>query len=377
MHFRPDKPFSQLPDLPPSVELETPRVLKATTRASRALAELKGRTHTIPNPTILLNTLALQEAKLSSEIENIFTTNDELYRGLAANGNDADLSPHAKEVLHYRDALRHGMNTLRDRPFLSTNLAIEIVNIIKKNSAGIRNLPGTKLRNPTTKEVIYTPPDGERLIRKKMANLELFSNDLSSEIDPLVRVGVAHYQFEAIHPFFDGNGRTGRILIILQLIMNGLLEIPILFLSRFIIEQKPQYYHNLRTVTECGEWEAWLLYMLEAMEKTAHGTTQRINAIQDLLAKTLAKAKQALPKRTFSKELIELIFEQPYCKIRFVEKAGIAKRLTATKYLRALEEPGFVRSVKKGTELIFINHALWHLLTDEPLPKTGTTATQS
>ncbi len=377
MHFRQDKPFNQLPDLPPSVELETPRVLKATTRASRALAELKGRTHTIPNPTILLNTLALQEAKLSSEIENIFTTNDELYRGLAANGNDADLSPHAKEVLHYRDALRHGMNTLRDRPFLSTNLAIEIVNIIKKNSAGIRNLPGTKLQNPTTKEVIYTPPDGERLIRKKMANLELFSNDLSSEIDPLVRVGVAHYQFEAIHPFFDGNGRTGRILIILQLIMNGLLEIPILFLSRFIIEQKPQYYHNLRTVTERGEWEAWLLYMLEAMEKTAHGTTQRINAIQDLLAKTLAKAKQALPKRTFSKELIELIFEQPYCKIRFVEKAGIAKRLTATKYLRALEEAGFVRSVKKGTELIFINHALWHLLTDEPLPKTGTTATQS
>jgi Fic family protein len=374
MHFSPDKPFNQLPDLPPSVELETPRVLKATTRASRALAELKGRTHTIPNPTILLNTLALQEAKLSSEIENIFTTNDELYRGLAANGNDADLSPHAKEVLYYRDALWHGMNTLRARPFLSTNLAIEIVNILKKNKAGIRNLPGTKLQNPTTKEVIYTPPDGERLIRKKMANLELFSNDLSSEIDPLVRVGVAHYQFEAIHPFFDGNGRTGRILIILQLIMNGLLEIPILFLSRFIIEQKPQYYHSLRAVTERGEWEAWLLYMLEAMEKTAHGTTQRINAIHDLLAKTLAKAKQALPKRTFSKELIELIFEQPYCKIRFVEKAGIAKRLTATKYLRALEKAGFVRSVKKGTELIFINHALWHLLTDERLPQTRTTA---
>jgi len=374
MQFSPDAAFNQLPDLPPLVELETPRVLKATTRASRALAELKGRTHTIPNPKILLNTLALQEAKLSSEIENIFTTNDELYRGLAANGNGADLSPHAKEVLHYRDALWHGMNALRARPFLSTNLAIEIVNIIKENSAGIRNLPGTKLQNPNTKEVIYTPPNGERLIRKKMANLELFCNDLSSEIDPLVRVGVAHYQFEAIHPFFDGNGRAGRILIILQLIMNGLLEVPILFLSRFIIEQKAQYYHSLRTVTERGEWEAWLLYMLEAMEKTAHGTTQKINAIHDLLAKTMAKAKQVLPKRTFSKELIELIFEQPYCKIRFVEKASIAKRLTATKYLRALEKAAFVTSVKKGTELIFINHALWHLLTDEPLPKTETTA---
>lgn len=373
MHFSPDKPFNQLPDLPPQVELETPRVLKATTRASRALAELKGRTHTIPNPTILLNTLAVQEAKLSSEIENIFTTNDELYRGLAANGNGADLSPHTKEVLHYRDALWHGMNVLRDRPFLSTNLAIEIANIIKENNAGIRNLPGTKVQHRNTGEIIYTPPEGEDLIRKKLANLERFSNDSSSELDPLVRIGVTHYQFEAIHPFFDGNGRTGRILIILQLIMNRLLEIPILFLSRFIIEHKAQYYRSLRAVTEHGQWESWLLYMLEAMETTAHGTTEKINAIHRLLAETLEKAKQVLPKPTFSKDLIELIFEQPYCKIRFVEKAGIAKRLTATKYLRDLEKAGFVRSIKQGTELIFINHALWRLLTDEPLPKSGAT----
>src|SRR5215471_5263335 len=180
MHFSPDKPFNDLPDLPPRVELETPRVLKATTRAGRALAELKGRTHTIPNPTILLNTLALQEAKLSSESENIFTTNAELYRGLAANGDGADPSPHAKEVLHYRDALWHGMKALHDRPFLSTDLAIEIVNIIKHDKAGIRNLPGTKLQNPETKEVVYTPPEGEALIRKKMANLEGFCNDSSS-----------------------------------------------------------------------------------------------------------------------------------------------------------------------------------------------------
>jgi Fic family protein len=369
MHFRPDKPFNQLPDLPPRVELETARVLKATTRASRALAELKGRTHTIPNPTILLNTVGLQEAKLSSEIENIFTTNDELYRGLAANGNGVDLSPHAKEVLHYRDALWHGIELIRQQPFLSTNHAIEIVNIIKQNNAGIRNLPGTKLQNPETKEVIYTPPEGEDLIRRKMENLERFSNDSRSELDPLIRVAVAHYQFEAIHPFFDGNGRTGRILIILQLIMNGLLEIPILFLSRFIIGHKPQYYQHLRAVTEAGEWEPWLLYILQAIENTAHGTTQKINAIHDLLAKTVARARQNLPRRTFSKELIELIFEQPYCKIRFVEKAGLAKRLTATKYLRDLENAGFVRSVKKGKELIFINSPLWHLLTDEPVPK--------
>jgi Fic family protein len=371
MHFRPDKPFNQLPDLPPTTGLETSRVLKATTRAGRALAELKGRTHTIPNPTILLNTLALQEAKLSSEIENIFTTNDELYRALAANGNGAELSPHAKEVLHYREALWHGMNVLRDRPFLSTNLTIEIVNIINQNSAGIRNLPGTTLQNPQTKEIIYTPPAGEDLLRQKLANLERFSNDSSQDLDPLVRIAVTHYQFEAIHPFFDGNGRTGRILIILQLIMNHLLEIPVLFLSRFIIERKTEYYRGLRSVTEHGEWESWLLYMLEAMEATAHGTTQKINAIHDLLFETLEKAKRILPKRTFSKELIELTFEQPYCKIRLVEEAGIAKRLTATKYLRDLAKAGFVTPVKKGRELIFINHALWSLLTDEPLPKSG------
>ena len=371
MPFSPDKPFNALPDLPPRVELETPAVLKATTRASRALAELKGRTHTLPNPTILLNTLALQEAKLSSEIENIFTTNDELFRGLAAEGSGSEVSPHAKEVLHYRDALWHGVDALGNRPFLSTNLAIEIVRIIKKNDAGVRNLPGTKLHNPTTKEVIYTPPEGEDLLRRKLANLERFTNEESSELDPLIRVAVAHYQFEAIHPFFDGNGRTGRILIILQLIRHGLLEIPILFLSRFIIEHKAQYYRSLRSVTEGSAWEGWLLYMLKAIEETAHGTTQKILAIRDLLAETLEKAKKSLPKAAFSKELIELIFEQPYCKIRFLEKAGIAKRLTATKYLRALERAGFVVPVKKGTELIFINHRLWRLLTDERLPKAA------
>jgi Fic family protein len=370
MHFQPDKPYNRLPDLPPKAELETVPVLKATSRAARALAELKGRTHTIPNPTILLNTIAMQEAKLSSEIENIFTTNDELYRGLGLNGNGDDMSPHAKEVLHYREALWHGMNTLKERPFLSTNLAIEVVNIIKQNNAGIRNLPGTKVQNPNTKEIIYTPPEGEDLIRRKLANLEKFSNDSSSEIDPLIRMAVTHYQFEAIHPFFDGNGRTGRILIILHLMMNRLLEMPILFLSRFIIEHRTQYYRRLRAVTEQSEWQAWLLYMLEAVETTAHGTTEKINAIHDLLSQTLEKAKRVLPKRTFSKELIELIFEQPYCKIRFVEKAGIAKRLTATKYLRDLEKAGFVRAVKQGTELTFINHALWHLLTDEPLAKS-------
>jgi len=369
MYFSPDKPFNNLPDLPPQAELETPAVLRATTRASRALAELKGRSQSIPNPTILLNTLALQEAKFSSEIENIFTTNDELFRGQAAHDSGTDLSPHAKEVLHYRDALWHGMKVLRERPFFSTSLAIEIVNILTESDAGIRNLPGTKLQNPATGEVIYTPPDGEDLLRSKMANLEMFCNDSAFELDPLVRAAIAHYQFEAIHPFFDGNGRTGRILILLQLVMNELLEIPIIFLSRFIIEHKTQYYRSLRDITERSEWQNWILYALEAIENTARGTTEKINAIRDLLAETIEQARRVLPKSVFSKELIDLIFEQPYCKIRFVESAGIAKRLTATKYLRELEKAGFVVPVKKGTELIFVNHKLWRLLTNEPLPK--------
>lgn len=369
MHFQPQKPHNELPDLPPLVQLETVPVLKATSRAARALAELKGRTHTIPNPTILLNTIAMQEAKLSSEIENIFTTNDELYRGLSINADSSRMSPHAKEVLHYREALWHGMEALQSRPVFSTNLTIDIVNTIKEHDAGIRKLPGTKIKNPSTGEVVYTPPEGEDLIRQKLSALERFCNESESDLDPLVRMALMHYQFEAIHPFYDGNGRTGRILLILYLVLNRLLERPILFLSRFIIEHKTQYYRRLRAVTERQEWEEWLLYMLEAVEATAHQTTEKINAIYVLLVETIEQAKRVLPKQTFSKELIELIFEQPYCKIRFVERAGIAKRLTATKYLRDLERAGFVRAVKQGNELIFINQALWRLLTDEPLPE--------
>lgn len=372
MHFNPHQPYNRLPDLPPAKPIETVPVLKAINLASRALAELKGRTHTIPNPTILLNTIGLQEAKLSSEIENIFTTNDELYRGLSLDVNA--LAPHAKEVLHYREALWQGMGTPKKRPVFSTNLAVEIANMIKEHNAGIRKLAGTKIKNPTTGEIIYTPPEGEDLIRDKLAKLEHFCNDSRSDLDPLVRMALMHYQFEAIHPFYDGNGRAGRILLILYLVMTELLEIPILFLSRFIIQRKSDYYQLLRRVTEHAEWEAWLLYMLEAVEATARETTEKMNTIYRLLLETLEKARRVLPKRTFSKELIELIFEQPYCKIRFVEKAGIAKRLTATKYLRDLEQSGFVRSMKRGTELIFINHPLWRLLTDEPLPKHATSA---
>lgn len=358
--FHREKPYNGLPLLPPAADLETVAVLKAVTRAGRALAELKGRTHSLPNPALLLNTIALQEAKVSSEIENLFTTNDELYRGLSS--DDPDVSPHTKEVLHYNEAIWLGARILDERPFFTTNLFIDIVRAIKRNDAGIRSQTGTRIQNPDTKEIIYTPPEGEDVIREKLTNLETFCNDESSDLDPLVKLAVIHYQFEAIHPFYDGNGRTGRILLILFLRFTGLLDHPVLFLSRYILGRKSDYYRLLREVTENANWEPWLLYMLDAVRQTAEETSARIRDIQALLDTMLAEGKEKLSGRTFSKELIELLFYRPYAKIRFVEEAGIAKRVTASRYLHELAENGFVTPVKMGTEILFINHRLLDLL---------------
>ena len=334
--FDRSKPYNHLPLLPPKAELETIAVLKATAKAHRHLAELKGRTNTVPNPTILLNTIALQEAKVSSEIENIFTMNDELYRGMSM--ETLGMSPHAKEVLHYNDALWQGAESLRKRPILSTNLAVEIVNTIKENDAGIRRNPGTALINPNTKEIIYTPPESEERIRILLHNLEKFANENTGDLDALVKMAIIHYQFEAIHPFYDGNGRTGRILLILYLLLEKLLDQPILFLSRFIIQNKAQYYLHLRGVTEAGAWEPWIIYLLHAVGMTAQETCEKIGAISDLLAAMVEDARVKLPKRVFSKELVEQLFMRPYCKIRFLEEAGIGKRVTASRYLHELEK---------------------------------------
>ena len=355
-----EKPYNDLPLLPPAADLETVAVLKAVTRASRALAELKGRTYTLPNPAILLNTIALQEARASSEIENLFTTNDELYRGLSS--DDADVSPHTKEVLHYNEALWLGARSLDERPVFSTNLFIEIVRAIKRNNAGIRAQVGTRIQNPDTREIVYTPPEGEEVIREKLANLEAFCNDADDGLDPLVKMAVLHYQFEAIHPFYDGNGRTGRILLILFLRFAGLLDQPVLFLSRYIISRKGEYYRLLREVTENQSWQPWLLYLLEAVRQTAEQTSQRIQDIQALLDTMIAEGKEKFSGRAASKELIELLFQRPYVKIRFVEEAGIAKRVTASRYLHELAENGFVTPMKVGTEMLFINHRLIELL---------------
>ncbi len=366
MFYRSDQPFNSLPDLPPISNIETVPVLKAVTRASRALAELKGRTRTLPNPDILLNTVALLEAKASSEIENIFTTNDELCRGLAL--GELGLSPHTKEVLHYREALWRGAEKLRERPVFSTNLFIEIAACIKETTGHVRTQSGTRIMNPATGEVIYTPPEGEVVIRDKLAALEHFCHGDENELDPLIRMALMHYQFEAIHPFYDGNGRTGRVLLILYLLFRGLLELPILFVSRFIIERKNAYYRLLRGVTERGEWEPWVLYLLEAVEITARATAEKVQTIADLLDETLAIARAKLPRPAAAKDLVELIFQQPYCKIRMVEAAGIAQRLAATRYLRALETAGVLTSLKVGTEILFVNHRLFRLLTTDQPP---------
>lgn len=358
MPFDPQKPYNNLPLLPPPVELETRAVLKKAITANKALAELKGAGELIPDQSLLIQAIGLQEAKLSSEIENIVTTNDELYRAFADEG--LRTNPHTKEVLRYKDALWHGYRSIREdnRP-LTTGLFEELFQIIKETTAGVRRTPGTKLANPL-KEIIYTPPEGEAIIRDKLANLESFLY-AENDLDPLIKMAVMHYQFEAIHPFTDGNGRTGRILNILYLIEAGLLDIPVLYLSRYIITNKNSYYSGLRRVTEEHAWEPWIIYMLDAIEQTAQTTRERILSIRNLMLESIERVKKELPK-IYSKDLLELLFRQPYCKIRSLEVAGIAQRQTASTYLKELERIGLLHAIKIGREYYYINVKLLDIL---------------
>jgi Fic family protein len=358
MAFDRKLPHNDLPLLPPTnAELETKAVLKQALATSRALAELKTIGKLIPNQTVLLSTLGLQEAKLSSEIENIVTTNDELYRAFADQTLEAN--PATKEVLSYADALWHGYETLRSGKPISTRLIEEIGRIVKPNAGGIRRVPGTKIANGLG-ETIYTPPEGETIIRDKLANLERFFYE-NTELDPLVKMAAMHYQFEAIHPFSDGNGRTGRILNILYLLEAGLLDTPVLYLSRYIIEHKTAYYMGLRRVTEENLWEDWILYMLQAVEETARATCQKIESIHKLMNDTGDLIRQALPK-IYRRELVELLFHQPYCKVKFLENAGIAKRQTAAEYLHSLSEIKVLKGEKLGREWYYLNEPFLQLL---------------
>jgi len=359
MPFEPDRPFNALPLLPPKANLETKAVLKKAIAANKALAELKGLGQTIPNQTMLVNTITLQEAQASSEIENIITTADALFRAFSAKTGQIDSA--TKEVLRYRKSIWDGYQALKGKNTLTTNLLIQILRTIKKNQAGIRNIPGTKIANDRTGEVIYTPPEGEGVIREKLKNLEEYIHS-ENKIDPLIKLAVIHYQFESIHPFSDGNGRTGRILCILYLIQQSLLELPVLYLSQYIINRKSDYYRLLREVTEKSQWEPWVLYMLEAVENTAVQTKQKIIAIRDMMEQTRILAKEKLPSRVYSKELIELLFKQPYTKVQFLVDEGLAERKTAADYLKTLETKGFIQSKKLGKELLYLNQKLYDLL---------------
>lgn len=351
-------PYNALPALPPAVELETTAVLKAAIGANRALAQLKVAGELIPNQAVLLRVLSLQEAKLSSEIENIVTTNDELYRAFSDETGRTD--PRTKEVLHYEEALWYGHQQLKDGRALGTNLFEELAVIIKGSQVGVRRVPGTRITN-SLGETVYTPPEGADLIRDKLADLERFIY-AEDDLDPLVKLAVIHYQFEAIHPFPDGNGRTGRILNILYLIERGLLDLPALYLSRYIIEHKNAYYDGLRGVTERGAWEAWVLYVLGAVAETAQGTYGRIRAVQQLMDETARQVRSELP-RVYSRDLIELLFRQPYTKIRFLEEAGLGTRKTVSGYLQALDRIGVLNGVRVGKEIYYVNTRFYELLT--------------
>lgn len=361
MSFRPYAPYNSLPPLPPRVDIETKAILKACIAARAALAELKISGQLIPNQAVLINSIPLLEAQASSEIENIVTTTDKLFRFANEAGTQAD--PATKEALRYRTALSEGFEMLRRRP-VSTSTAIAVCSTIKGVELDIRATPGTALMNEVTGAVIYTPPEGQALLRDKLANWERFIHE-AEDIDPLIRLAVMHYQFEAIHPFIDGNGRTGRVLNLLYLVDKGLLDIPVLYLSRYIIANKRAYYEGLLAVTTAGAWESWILYMLEAVRETAVWSTVRIGAIRNLLDQTAERIRSELPK-IYSRELAEVIFVNPYCRISDLVAAGIAKRQAASVYLQALAGHGLLEQMKVGRESLYINPALLTLLRDRP-----------
>jgi Fic family protein len=355
--FKKGVPYNALPLLPPKGNLETTTVLRKTITASRALANLNGAIINLPNPQLFLDTIHLQEAKASSEIENIITTNDELYKSAIADKKVEN--PAAKEVISYKNALWHGLKQLETRPFITTNLCIEIMQRIQENTSGIRSTPGTALSN-SNGDVIYTPPSGEGVIREKLYNLEKFINEDDS-LDPLIKMALMHYQFEAIHPFSDGNGRTGRILLLLYLKMENLLDVPAVFLSEYIIQHKSEYYKRLRLVTEKGDWESWILYMLDMIESTSLKGLVRLKAIVALMQQMSDEIKKELPK-VHTKDLIETIFKLPYTKRQNLIDAGFGTPKTVGNYLIALEEKGFLRSVKVGKEKLYLNYRLMEIL---------------
>jgi Fic family protein len=355
--WKADRPYDRLPPLPPAIDLETKPVLKQCVMARAALAELKQATELIPNPTILINTLPLLEAQASTEIEHIVTTTDRLFRHLSA---EQAADPATKEALRYRHALLDAFDSLSRHP-LTTRTAEIVCSRILDVEMRVRRVPGTTLADHATGRVIYTPPEGETLLRERLANWERFLHE-AEHLDPLVRMAAAHYQFEAIHPFTDGNGRTGRILNSLYLVEQQLLPLPILYLSRYIIANRREYYDLLLAVTSHERWEPWLLYVLTAVASTAAWTTEKIAAMRNLAAATAAHVRKRLPK-LYSRELVDLLFEQPYCRISNLVEAGIVGRQAASRYLKALASLGVLEEQAVGREKLFLHSRLLRLLT--------------
>ena len=359
--FDPNKPYNDLPLLPPPSELvESTTILKKCISARVALAELKQAAELIPNSAVLVNALPLLEARASSEIENIVTTPDKLFEYADVAEDKADAA--TKEALRYRTALYEGTKMVRRR-MLTTDMALQIVSIIKDSELDLRAESGTTLRNRASGEVIYTPPVGQQRLQTMLDNWADFMHS-STDIDPLVRMAVQHYQFEAIHPFADGNGRSGRILNILFLVQQGLLDSPILYLSRFIIANKAAYYLLLKEVTHKQQWEAWISFILEGVEETCAWTTEKIKAIRELMVHTARFVQKSLPK-VYSWELVELLFKQPYCRIGNLVEAEIAKRQTASVYLKQLCDIGVLKENRSGRENIFVHPKYIELLTGE------------
>lgn len=359
--FDPSEPYNDLPLLPPPADqIETTEILKHCINARVSLAELKQAAELIPNSAVLVNALPLLEARASSEIENIVTTTDRLFEFVDMAEDKADAA--TKEALRYRTALFEGTKMVRRR-MLTTDMAIQICSTIKDLELDIRDDSGTKLSNRKTGKVIYTPPVGQKLLQKKLENWQQFMTTETS-IDPLVRMAVQHYQFEAIHPFSDGNGRTGRILNIVFLVQAGLLDSPILYLSRHIIQHKGDYYRLLLDVTEKGAWGPWIVFMLNGVEETCIWTTDKIKAIRELMQHTSQYVQKKLPK-SYSWELVEALFKQPYCRINNLVSAGVAKRQTASVYLKQLCDVGVLKELKSGRETLFVHPKYIELLTGE------------
>ena len=343
-----------------NVNLKTNKILEQLTLASRALAELKGYSNTIPNMHILINAVTINEAKDSSAIENIVTTHDDIYKVLTESGYKEE---NAKEVVDYRNAIWLGYEQIKKDGYINTNTIIKIQGTIEHDNAGIRKLPGTELKNSITGETIYTPPQSEQEIRTYLKNLEDFINNNEDGIDPLIKVCLIHYQFESIHPFYDGNGRTGRILNILYLVLNKLIDSPILYLSKYINKTKQEYYKLFNEVRNNNNFEGWILYILKGIEITSKETITLIEKIQNEMKTYKEEFRNKLPK-IYSKELLESLFYEVYTKISYIERACNVTRLTASSYLNQLEEIGLLESEKVGRERLYKNTRLIKLLSE-------------